>query len=189
MLPLTHRLKSRTHEGCRMVNHVVMMMCTVMVQYTCSKEWEWNSTGQGGMPTGNEIATDSVTFFFFQFFECVFLFVTKWPDQREVKGTLHKINHLANGRYREVTFHQAQKPTSQSRVGKSSTFLIFLKSQSIFLIFLKLCYFLPHFGPPGGRVANPWRPWLRHWCHLQCKWANSCSLAQANNLYFMKKHL
>ena len=26
-------------------------------------------------------------------------------------------------------------------------------------------YFLPHFGPPGGRVAHPGRPWLRHW-HL-----------------------
>ena len=23
-------------------------------------------------------------------------------------------------------------------------------------------YFLPHFGPPGGRVAHPGRPWLRH---------------------------
>ena len=22
--------------------------------------------------------------------------------------------------------------------------------------------FLPHFGPPGGRVAHPGRPWLRH---------------------------
>ena len=26
-------------------------------------------------------------------------------------------------------------------------------------------YFLPHFGPPGGRVAHPGRPWLRHWNH------------------------
>ena len=24
-------------------------------------------------------------------------------------------------------------------------------------------YFLPHFGSPGGRVAQPGRPWLRHW--------------------------
>ena len=24
-------------------------------------------------------------------------------------------------------------------------------------------YFLPHFGPPGGQVAHPGRPWLRHW--------------------------
>ena len=24
-------------------------------------------------------------------------------------------------------------------------------------------HFLPHFGPPGGRVAHPGRPWLRHW--------------------------
>ena len=22
---------------------------------------------------------------------------------------------------------------------------------------------LPNFGPPGGRVAHPGRPWLRHW--------------------------
>ena len=24
-------------------------------------------------------------------------------------------------------------------------------------------YFLPHFGPPDGRVAHPGRPWLCHW--------------------------
>ena len=33
-----------------------------------------------------------------------------------------------------------------------------------FLFFLKLStFFCPHFGPPGGRVAHPGRPWLRHW--------------------------
>ena len=29
-------------------------------------------------------------------------------------------------------------------------------------------YFLPHFGPPGGRLAHPGRPWLRH-CMLRIK--------------------
>ena len=24
-------------------------------------------------------------------------------------------------------------------------------------------YFFPHFGPPGGLLAHPERPWLRHW--------------------------
>ena len=24
-------------------------------------------------------------------------------------------------------------------------------------------HFLPHFGSPGGRLAHPGRPWLRHW--------------------------
>ena len=39
----------------------------------------------------------------------------------------------------------------------------FLKFQSTFLIFPQtLLIFLPHFGPPGGRVAHPGRPWLRH---------------------------
>ena len=28
-------------------------------------------------------------------------------------------------------------------------------------------YFLPHFGPPGGRVAHPGRPWLRHWYWME----------------------
>ena len=27
-------------------------------------------------------------------------------------------------------------------------------------------YFLPNFGPPGGRLAHPGRPWLRHWLKL-----------------------
>ena len=25
-----------------------------------------------------------------------------------------------------------------------------------------LTYFFPHFGPPGGQLAHPARPWLRH---------------------------
>ena len=28
-------------------------------------------------------------------------------------------------------------------------------------------YFFPHFGPLGGRVAHPGRPWLRHWAKQQ----------------------
>ena len=28
-------------------------------------------------------------------------------------------------------------------------------------------YFLPHFGPPGGRLAHPGRLWLRHWQRYQ----------------------
>ena len=39
-------------------------------------------------------------------------------------------------------------------------FLKFLSFSSNF------AYFLPHFGPPGGRVAHPGRPWLCH-CHLE----------------------
>ena len=40
----------------------------------------------------------------------------------------------------------------------------FLKSRLSFLIFPQtFTHFLPHFGPPGGRVAHPERPWLRHW--------------------------
>ena len=27
-------------------------------------------------------------------------------------------------------------------------------------------HFLPHFGSPGGRVAHPGRPWLRHWLYV-----------------------
>ena len=54
-------------------------------------------------------------------------------------------------------------PASQSRVGKTSTFLIFLKSRSNFLIFIwNFAHFLPHFGPTGGRLVHPGRPWLRH---------------------------
>ena len=42
---------------------------------------------------------------------------------------------------------------------------IFLFSRSNF------AYFLPHFGPPGGRFAHPGRPWLRHCSELlkNCK--------------------
>ena len=30
-------------------------------------------------------------------------------------------------------------------------------------------YFLPHFGSPGGRLAHPGRPWLRHWFKTNLK--------------------
>ena len=40
---------------------------------------------------------------------------------------------------------------------------IFLKFWSVFSYFSSnFTYFLPHFSPPGGRVAHPGRPWLRH---------------------------
>ena len=40
----------------------------------------------------------------------------------------------------------------------------FLKIRSIFLIFPQtLLIFFLIFGPPGGRLAHPGRPWLRHW--------------------------
>ena len=42
----------------------------------------------------------------------------------------------------------------------------------IFLFFRSnFAYFLPHFGPPGGRFAHPGRPWLRHCSELlkNCK--------------------
>ena len=40
----------------------------------------------------------------------------------------------------------------------------FLKSRLSFIIFpLTFTHFLPHFGPPGGRLAHPGRPLLRHW--------------------------
>ena len=56
------------------------------------------------------------------------------------------------------------KPDSQSRVGKSFTFLIFSSNfDQFFLFFLKLYVFSSSFGPPGGRIAHPGRPWLRHW--------------------------
>ena len=43
----------------------------------------------------------------------------------------------------------------------------YLKFQFIFLVFPQtFTYFLPHFGPPGGRVPHPGRPWLRHCCQV-----------------------
>ena len=49
-------------------------------------------------------------------------------------------------------------------MGKISFFLIFPQIFVIFTYFSsKFSHFLPHFGPPGGRVAHPGRPWLRYW--------------------------
>ena len=55
-------------------------------------------------------------------------------------------------------------PASPSRVGKSSTFLIFPQISINFCYFSSnFSHFLPHFGYPGGWVAHSGRPWLRYW--------------------------
>ena len=65
----------------------------------------------------------------------------------------HDIIPMAQGR------SQPRSP-GWARVPLSS---FFLKFWSIFLIFPQtLLIFPPHFGSPGGRVARPGRPWLRH---------------------------
>ena len=35
---------------------------------------------------------------------------------------------------------------------------------------LNFTYFLPHFGPPGGRVAHPRRLWLHRWLKPPTHW-------------------
>ena len=48
-------------------------------------------------------------------------------------------------------------------MGKSSTFLIFPQISITFSYFSSnVPYFRPYFGAPGGRLAHPGRPWLRH---------------------------
>ena len=52
---------------------------------------------------------------------------------------------------------------SQSCVGKSSTFLIYPQIAINFSYFSSnFAHLLPHFGPPGGQLAHPERPWLCH---------------------------
>ena len=52
-----------------------------------------------------------------------------------------------------------------ARVPLSSFFPQISINFSYFILIFSsnLIHFLPHFGPPGGRVAHPGRPWLRHW--------------------------
>ena len=42
-------------------------------------------------------------------------------------------------------------------------------------------HFLPHFGPPGGQVAHPGRPWLCHW-----KWPIHQILSHHSLFYITK---
>ena len=59
------------------------------------------------------------------------------------------------------------QPALKSRMGKSSTFLIFPRISIKFSLFSsKFSHFIPHLGSPGGRVAHPGRPWLRYWGSL-----------------------
>ena len=75
-----------------------------------------------------------------------------------VQGTLLLLAPLDPGQM------QGCSQPSQSQVGKSplSSFCPqILIDVSYFSS--NFTYFLPHFGPPGGRVAHPGRHWLRHW--------------------------
>ena len=55
------------------------------------------------------------------------------------------------------------QPHSPGWVGKSSIFFFFPQISIKFSYFSSnFTYFVPHFGPPGGRVAYLGRPWLRH---------------------------
>ena len=60
------------------------------------------------------------------------------------------------------------QPDSQPQVGKRGPFphaflYYFLP------VFLNFHSFLPQFSPPGGRLAHPRRPWLRHCMLPSCK--------------------
>ena len=78
--------------------------------------------------------------------------------------TIHSKKHSDSIYSLSWQYMAGSQSASQSRVGKNSTFLIFPQISIIFSYFSSnLTYFLPHFGPLGGRVANPGRLWLCHW--------------------------
>ena len=69
-----------------------------------------------------------------------------WKEHRDI--------HPVQGRSQPHSPGWARVPLSS----------FFLKSRLSFLIFPQtFTHCLPHFGTPGGRVAHPGRPWLRHW--------------------------
>ena len=72
-----------------------------------------------------------------------------------------KTSKAASASYESSQGRSQPHSPGWARVPLSS---FFLKFWSIFLIFRQtLLIFFPHFGSPGGRVAHPGRPWLRHW--------------------------
>ena len=85
----------------------------------------------------------------------------------------HRANHDLFKYNLKMTFSTMQgrsQPHSPgwARIPLSS---FFLKCWLIYLIFPQT-FFLPYFGSPGGRLAHPGRPWLRH-CNNALKRCNS----------------
>ena len=101
--------------------------------------------------------------FFFKFRSIFLIFPqTSGADPSMVRiGTapppLWQINHANSAYFRLfwAIFRLYQPPAPPPFVSRPS-FLHILDPP------LNLTYFLPFFGPPGGQIAHPARPWLRH---------------------------
>ena len=60
--------------------------------------------------------------------------------------------------------NQGRSQTLNLGWAREEHFLIFPHYSVIFFHFSSICpHFLPQFDAPGGRLAHPGRPWLRHW--------------------------
>ena len=82
----------------------------------------------------------------------------------------------------EVMSYSGPWPASHSRVGKIRIFpQYFLISRSFSHFSSNFLNFLPHFGLPGGRLAHPGRPWLRHWSYWCLHSPSTCTLAKATD--------
>ena len=77
-----------------------------------------------------------------------------------------------------------------ARVPISSFFSQISINFSYFILIFSsnLIYFLPHFGPPGGRLAHPGRPWLRHWWNWFCLGVKSSHFTLYFLLWAILKH-
>ena len=106
------------------------------------------------------------------------VFTTSWADNGNTYATCDHIQQYVGGdighdivrtaflAYRIYTQGRSQPHSpGWARVPLSSFFpQIWIK----FSYFSSNCsHFLPHFDPPGGQVAHPGRPWLRH-CLYDC---------------------
>ena len=110
-------------------------------------------------------------FFLFCFDISVFN-ICLWPQKRKCPGERTSEKKMLSALFYNDPFRAVASLTVLG--GQEFHFPHFSSNPDQFFFPSNFAHFLPHFGPPGGRLAHPGRPWLRYClCMLICnprKW-------------------
>ena len=100
------------------------------------------------------------------------LFARQWTEKNVLKGAPKFI--IFSSFLSEFLLARTQGRSQPHSPGWARVPLSSFFPQISIIFSSNFTHCLPHFGPPGGRVAHPGRPWLRHctdtkYHHCHCR--------------------